>query len=52
MFKKARLAQLVEHLIDVERVRGSNPLSRTKFRGQNFHSALAPLIMALVPLLF
>ena len=25
----ARLAQLVEHLIDVERVRGSSPLSRT-----------------------
>ncbi len=27
--KQARLAQLVEHLIDVERVRGSSPLPRT-----------------------
>lgn len=27
--RKGRLAQLVEHLIDVERVRGSNPLPPT-----------------------
>ena len=28
--KHARLAQLVEHLIDVERVIGSSPIARTK----------------------
>jgi hypothetical protein len=27
----ARLAQLVEHLVDVERVIGSSPIPRTKF---------------------
>ncbi len=30
MCSNARLAQLVEHLIDVERVRGSSPLPRTE----------------------
>ena len=29
----ARLAQLVEHLLDVQRVSGSSPLPRTRFQG-------------------
>ncbi len=31
VFNYARLAQLVERVIDVDDVRGSNPLSRTKY---------------------
>ncbi len=29
-YKRGRLAQLVEHLLDVQRVKGSSPLSSTK----------------------